>query len=120
MRLAPHAQHVRQVPIGADLSVARRDTAAVTIVNEHDVAHRRALQEIFDERDVAGVAGRAQLYGLRELPDAEGLLSYIAQDKKVSRGALTFILTRGVGKSFVARDVPASEVLSFLRDASQA
>jgi 3-dehydroquinate synthase len=51
-----------------------------------------------------------------ELPDAERMLDYIAQDKKVTRGALTFILTRGVGQSFIARDVPASEVLSFLRD----
>ncbi|MFC5586402.1 3-dehydroquinate synthase [Nitratireductor kimnyeongensis] len=51
------------------------------------------------------------------LPGAEQLLTYIAQDKKVSRGALTFILTRGVGQSFVAKDVPASEVLSFLEGA---
>ena len=50
------------------------------------------------------------------LPDAERLLAYIAQDKKVSRGALTFILTRGVGQAFIARDVPSSEVLSFLRE----
>ncbi len=50
------------------------------------------------------------------LPDAERLLSYIAQDKKVTRGALTFILTHGIGQSFVAKDVPASEVLSFLRE----
>ena len=49
------------------------------------------------------------------LPDAERLLDYIAQDKKVQRGALTFILTRGIGRSFVAKDVPASEVLAFLR-----
>jgi 3-dehydroquinate synthase len=48
------------------------------------------------------------------LPDAEALLAYIAQDKKVSRGALTFILTRGIGQSFIARDVPSSEVLAFL------
>ena len=41
-----------------------------------------------------------------DLPDAERLLGYIAQDKKVSRGALTFILTRGIGQSFVAKDVP--------------
>ncbi len=34
----------------------------------------------------------------------------------MSRGALTFILTRGIGQSFIARDVPASEVLSFLRE----
>ena len=52
------------------------------------------------------------------LPDAERLLGYIAQDKKVTRGALTFILTRGVGQSFIARDVPASEVLSFLQGQS--
>ncbi len=49
------------------------------------------------------------------LPGAERLLGYIAQDKKVRRGALTFILTRGIGQAFVARDVPASEVLSFLQ-----
>ena len=53
---------------------------------------------------------------LGSLPDAEHLLGYIAQDKKVTRGALTFILTHGVGQSFIARDVPASEVLAFLRD----
>lgn len=51
-----------------------------------------------------------------DLPDAEGMLAFIAQDKKVSRGALTFILTRGVGSSFIARDVPASEVLAFLSE----
>lgn len=51
------------------------------------------------------------------LPDAETLLGYIQQDKKVQRGALTFILTRGIGQSFIAKDVPASEVLAFLTDA---
>ncbi len=39
------------------------------------------------------------------LPDADGLMALIAQDKKVSRGTLTFILTRGVGEAFIARDV---------------
>jgi 3-dehydroquinate synthase len=52
-----------------------------------------------------------------ELPGPERMLDYIAQDKKVARGALTFILTRGIGQSFIARDVAASEVLAFLRDA---
>ncbi|MEW9805642.1 3-dehydroquinate synthase [Mesorhizobium sp. ZMM04-5] len=51
-----------------------------------------------------------------DLPDADRLLAYIAQDKKVSRGALTFILTRGVGQAFIARDVPSSEVLAFLKE----
>jgi len=50
------------------------------------------------------------------LPGPERLLDYIRQDKKVARGALTFILTRGIGEAFIARDVPASEVLAFLRE----
>ncbi|MGH6761375.1 MAG: 3-dehydroquinate synthase [Phyllobacterium sp.] len=51
-----------------------------------------------------------------ELPPAEKLMDYITQDKKVSRGTLTFILTRGIGQSFIAKDVPPSAVLSFLED----
>jgi 3-dehydroquinate synthase len=51
-----------------------------------------------------------------DLPPAEVLLEAITQDKKVKGGKLTFILTRGLGQSFVADDVPASEVLSFLRE----
>ncbi len=51
-----------------------------------------------------------------ELPPAERLMDAIAQDKKVKSGKLTFILTRGIGQSFVADDVPAAEVLSFLKD----
>lgn len=50
------------------------------------------------------------------LPPAERLMDAIAQDKKVKGGKLTFILTKGIGQSFVADDVPASEVLSFLRE----
>ncbi|MBB3148262.1 3-dehydroquinate synthase [Phyllobacterium trifolii] len=50
------------------------------------------------------------------LPSAEKLMDYIAQDKKVARGALTFILTRGIGQSFIAKDVPPSAVLSFLQE----
>jgi 3-dehydroquinate synthase len=50
------------------------------------------------------------------LPPAETLLEAITQDKKVKGGKLTFILTRGLGQSFIADDVPPSEVLSFLRE----
>lgn len=49
-----------------------------------------------------------------QLPGPERLMEAIAQDKKVKDGKLTFILTRGLGQSFVADDVAASEVLSFL------
>jgi 3-dehydroquinate synthase len=48
------------------------------------------------------------------LPDADRLMDLIAQDKKVQRGQLTFILARGIGQAFVARDVEAAEVRAFL------
>jgi 3-dehydroquinate synthase len=44
------------------------------------------------------------------------LMDLIAQDKKVKRGNLTFILVRGIGAAFVARDVDAGEVESFLAE----
>jgi 3-dehydroquinate synthase len=48
--------------------------------------------------------------------NVETLMHHIAQDKKVSRGKLTFILARGIGEAFVAKDVAAEEVRSFLED----
>ena len=51
-----------------------------------------------------------------DLPGADVLLDAIMQDKKVKSGKLTFILTHGIGQSFVADDVPSSEVLSFLTE----
>lgn len=50
------------------------------------------------------------------LPPAETLMDYIAQDKKVARGALTFILTHGIGQSFIAKDVSPVAVLEFLKE----
>jgi 3-dehydroquinate synthase len=48
------------------------------------------------------------------VPDADRLMDLIAQDKKVKRGKLTFILVRGIGESFIAPAVDASEVRAFL------
>jgi 3-dehydroquinate synthase len=48
------------------------------------------------------------------LPAADRLMELIAQDKKVKRGKLTFILARGIGESFIAPDVDAAEVHAFL------
>ncbi|WP_394691685.1 3-dehydroquinate synthase [Hoeflea sp.] len=50
------------------------------------------------------------------LPGTDILMTHIAQDKKVQRGALTFILTHGIGRSFIADDVPQDEVFRFLED----
>jgi 3-dehydroquinate synthase len=48
--------------------------------------------------------------------DPDDLLAAMAQDKKVKDGALTFILARGIGQSFVARGVDPDAVRGFLAD----
>jgi 3-dehydroquinate synthase len=49
-------------------------------------------------------------------PGVDELMDLIAQDKKVKRGKLTFILVRGIGRAFVENDVDATEVRAFLAD----
>jgi 3-dehydroquinate synthase len=46
--------------------------------------------------------------------DADRLVRHMAQDKKAEDGRLTFILARGLGDAFVARDVDADAVRKFL------
>src|SRR5271166_87174 len=46
---------------------------------------------------------------------ADDILAAMRQDKKVERGRLTFILARGIGESFIARDVQETSVLEFLK-----
>ncbi|WP_244613053.1 3-dehydroquinate synthase [Methylosinus sp. Ce-a6] len=48
--------------------------------------------------------------------DADAVLDAMFQDKKVEKGALTFILARGVGRSFVAKGVDVDAVRGFLKD----
>lgn len=47
---------------------------------------------------------------------AEAILEAMGQDKKVRDGALTFILARGIGKSFIAPGIDGAEVRAFLDD----
>jgi len=49
-------------------------------------------------------------------PGLDQVMELIAQDKKVKRGKLTFILVRGIGKAFIADDVDAAEVRAFLAE----
>ncbi|UDL88134.1 3-dehydroquinate synthase [Mesorhizobium sp. PAMC28654] len=99
--------HGEGVAIG--MALAHRFSSRLNLASPDDAArveaHLRTVGLPWRMADIPG-----------ELPDAEALLSFITQDKKVSRGALTFILTRGIGQSFIAKDVPASEVLSFLKE----
>ena len=49
-------------------------------------------------------------------PGLDRLMELMAQDKKVRRGRLTFILAHGIGAAYVAPDVDPAEVRAFLAE----
>lgn len=49
-----------------------------------------------------------------EVGSVDAIMGAMAQDKKVSRGKLTFILVRDIGAAFIARDIAQDSVRSFL------
>src|SRR5947199_8759205 len=72
---------------------------------------RRHLAEVGLPTHVQDIAGFAQ----EGLGDADALMALMAQDKKVRRGRLTFILLKAIGRAVVAPDVEPSIVRDFLK-----
>lgn len=68
--------------------------------------HLAAMGMKKDIRDIPG-----------DLPDADGLIALMAQDKKVVQGKLRFILARSIGDAFVADDVDMGVVKDVLTEA---
>src|SRR5947209_5636504 len=72
------------------------------------------------ERAVRHLAAVGLPTHIRDIPvlqtNADTLMALIAQDKKVLRGKLTFILVRGIGEAFVAPGVDPAEVRAFLAE----
>ncbi|WP_219319746.1 3-dehydroquinate synthase [Methylovirgula sp. HY1] len=68
-------------------------------------AHLRNVGLPIHIRDIAGWQS-----------DATSILEAMYQDKKVVRGALTFVLIKGIGGAFIAKNVDADDVHAFLQD----
>ncbi len=114
--------HALEAAVGYDgARLVHGEAIAIGMVLAHDFSAR---MNHCSPDDGARVRRHFEAVGLPtaigQIPGAERftvdtLMAAIAQDKKVARGALTFILTRGVGRAFIANDVPASEVATFLQ-----
>jgi 3-dehydroquinate synthase len=114
--------HALEAATGYSGRLVHGEAVALGIVLAFEFSARRGLCPIEDARRVAAhFAAVGLMTKLKEipgeLPDARALLELIAQDKKVARGQLTFILARGPGKAFVARDIPPDAVERFLEGA---
>lgn len=101
------ARLVHGEAVGIGLALAFRFSARLNLCPPEDAARvARHLESVGLPTRIAAIPGLA--------PDVEGLLDAMAQDKKVVAGALTFILARGIGASFIATGVAVEDVRAFL------
>jgi 3-dehydroquinate synthase len=91
--------------LAAEFSVERGLIAA-----DDALRVKRHLAEVGLPTALQDIAGFSQ----EGLADADALMTLMAQDKKVSRGRLTFILLEAVGKAVIAKDVDGALVRDFV------
>src|SRR5471030_678274 len=101
--------HGEGVAVG--MVLAAEFSAQLGMIAESDATRvSRHLAEVGLPTHLQDVAGFTQ----EGLADADALMTLMAQDKKVKRGRLTFILLESVGSAVIAPDVEPSLVRDFL------
>ncbi len=101
--------HGEGVAIG--MVLAAELSAELNMIPPSDVERlERHLVDVGLPTRLQDVAGLAQ----EGLADADTLMTLMAQDKKVKRGKLTFILLEAIGKAVIAADVEPAKVRGFL------
>jgi len=113
--------HALEAGCGFSSRLLHGEAVALGMALAFEFSTRKGL---IDEAEAARACAHLAAVGLpthlREVPGGvpglDALMDLIAQDKKVKRGKLTFILVRGIGSAFVENDVSAIEVRAFLAD----
>ena len=102
--------HGEGVAIG--MVLAAEFSASLGMISEAAAARvERHLAEVGLPTHLQDIAGFAQ----EGLADADALMALMAQDKKVRRGRLTFILLEAIGRAVIATDVEPARVRDFLQ-----
>jgi 3-dehydroquinate synthase len=102
--------HGEGVAIG--MVLAAELSAELGMISGQDAARvQRHLADAGLPTHLQDIAGFAQ----EGLTDADALMTLMAQDKKVKRGKLTFILLEAVGRAVIVPDVEPALVRDFLK-----
>jgi 3-dehydroquinate synthase len=102
--------HGEGVSVG--MVLAAEFSAQLGMIPESDAARvKHHLAEVGLPTHLQEIGGFAQ----EGLADADALMALMAQDKKVKRGRLTFILLEAVGRAVIAPDVEPALVRDFLK-----
>jgi 3-dehydroquinate synthase len=101
--------HGEGVSVG--MVLAAQLSAQLGMIAESDATRvQHHLADVGLPTKLQDIAGFAQ----EGLADADTLMALMAQDKKVKRGKLTFILLEAVGRAVIANDVDPATVRAFL------
>jgi 3-dehydroquinate synthase len=101
--------HGEGVAVG--MVLAAELSAELGMISQSDAIRiERHLAEVGLPTHLQDIAGFAQ----EGLADADALMTLMAQDKKVKRGRLTFILLQAVGRAVITSDVEPAVVRDFL------
>jgi 3-dehydroquinate synthase len=102
--------HGEGVAVG--MVLAAEFSAQLGMMAEADAIRvKHHLAEVGLPTHLQDIAGFAQ----EGLADADALMALMAQDKKVRRGRLTFILLKAIGQAVIAPDVEPALVHDFLQ-----
>jgi 3-dehydroquinate synthase len=101
--------HGEGVAVG--MTLAAEFSAAQGLISNDDAARvQNHLAKVGLPTRLQDIAGFTQ----EGLGDADSLLALMAQDKKVKRGKLTFILLEKIGRAVIVNDVDPNTVREFL------
>jgi 3-dehydroquinate synthase len=112
--------HALEAETGFSSKILHGEAVALGSLMAFDLSARLGLGP---QSDVARLRAHLDSVGMPiRLPAIEGgwqadrLMAHFAHDKKVDQGRLTFILARGIGHSFISRDVPEDRLRELLAD----
>jgi len=117
--------HALEAECGYGDTLLHGEAVAIGTSMAFDLSHRLGLCSGQDAGRVASHFRAADLkVDLNGIADAtwspERLVGHMSKDKKVEAGTIAFILTRGIGRAFITRDVDLEEVKAVLADALSA
>lgn len=102
--------HGESVALG--MALAARYSARRGLISDDDA------ERVTVAIDAVGLP--SQISALNLECDGAGLVEHMRHDKKMDAGTLPFILLRGIGDAFVAKDVELADVSAFLDEELQA
>jgi len=113
--------HALEAECGYDGSLLHGEAVAIGLALAHDLSAEMGLIDVAVATRVAkhlrAVGLPASIADLDRAFDIDTLITHMSKDKKVTDGAVAFILIRGLGEAFITRDI-SSELLEKVMRAS--